>query len=594
VASRKIEVILAGDAGDLERSLVGALAGLKAFGDGAQKSGKNTDVFRASTSDAERGLYDFDKAASKVNKTMSGGPLGLFDAIGNVGYGLLKLGGFAQKGEAALGDLATSASDGEGAMAGLGSALSGLAPVAGVLTTGIAALGAALLVLPALAGVATFALTALLDVVTILSAVVVAALGPLAVFGGLLAALGGGFFLAGQRALKGGGIFKDFGDTVEKVTGQFHDLVYTLGGRFLPLFEQLAGAASTALHYLNQIAKLPLKQAFQSLSTTGVAMLNKFVYAVANVLKKPFKLAVDIAFGSGGANAQQAIGNWWTSLTNYLFGYTKTRPIHIGSAIVFEQKNIQGALQPIVDWFDRQNFTATGLRWAHDIIDGAINAWNHDKGLRQAVRAIMDDAGRMGANAFKAAFAAEIHNIPWKSLGLYILHQLDTSHQLIALFNAAWNAIKGKASSVLHAIPGMASSAASAAGNAIKNAVGDALNWIRTKAAAVWNAIKGFFSNALSLHINWPSPPSWLNKVLPSFDVGGIVPGPLGSPQVILAHGGETVIATHKGPGRSAPSQGGDIYLNADIYIGSEKIGRIVNQQLNKAARDVNAGKVWG
>ncbi len=33
---------------------------------------------------------------------------------------------------------------------------------------------------------------------------------------------------------------------------------------------------------------------------------------------------------------------------------------------------------------------------------------------------------------------------------------------------------------------------------------------------------------------------------IPGMDNGGIVPGPLGSPQLILAHGGETVLPTHK------------------------------------------------
>jgi hypothetical protein len=31
-------------------------------------------------------------------------------------------------------------------------------------------------------------------------------------------------------------------------------------------------------------------------------------------------------------------------------------------------------------------------------------------------------------------------------------------------------------------------------------------------------------------------------------DDGGIVPGPRGADQLILAHGGETVLPTHKGP----------------------------------------------
>jgi len=32
------------------------------------------------------------------------------------------------------------------------------------------------------------------------------------------------------------------------------------------------------------------------------------------------------------------------------------------------------------------------------------------------------------------------------------------------------------------------------------------------------------------------------------FDNGGVVPGPVGSPRVVLAHGGETILPTHKGP----------------------------------------------
>ena len=36
---------------------------------------------------------------------------------------------------------------------------------------------------------------------------------------------------------------------------------------------------------------------------------------------------------------------------------------------------------------------------------------------------------------------------------------------------------------------------------------------------------------------------------LPGFDQGGVVPGPIGAPTMILAHGGETVLPTHKNPG---------------------------------------------
>ena len=593
-ASRKIEVQLVGDAGDLERSLVGALAGLKAFGDGAQKSGKNTDVFRKSTSDAERGLYDFDKAASKVNKTMSGGPFNLFDAVGNVGYGLLKLGGFAQNAGASFGDLFKGLSTGEAGLTGLGSVIGQLGPILGIAAGGAVALGAALLVLPVLAGAAVFVLTALLDVVTILSAAVVAFAGPLLVVTGLLGGLGAAFAYVAVQSLKSSATQQQvhdnllalhvaqqtynadlakYGknatqtesalialhkaqDTYETslfgvqlnlgaIQDKFATLVDTLKVRFRPELLKLAGAASQALTYLNQIAKLPLKEAFQSLGTEGIAMLNKFVYGVANVLKKPFKLAIQVAFGAGGSNANTAIAAWWNSLTNYLFGYTKTRPIHIGSQIVMDTKNVQGALQPILDFFNGLHLVKTGMRWAQDILQGLVSAWNHDKGLRQAVKAVMQDAGHQAAVAFKAAFSAEIHDLPWKNLGIYILHQLDTTHQFIALFNAAWNAIKGKASSVLHAIPGMASSAASAAGNAIKNVIGNAWEWVKSKAIAVWNTIKHFVESALTVHINWPSVPSAISKVL---NAGGSILGAIPHAAGGMAYRGQVSLVGEHGP----------------------------------------------
>ncbi len=565
---------------------------------------------------ADDGLLDFDRAAKKVNKTMSGGPFNLFDTIGNVGYALLRMGGFAQDGEKALGDMFTTASDGEGIMAGLGKTLTSLAPIAGVAATGFVALGGALLVLPALAAAATFVLVALLDTVTILSAVVVAFLGPLSVLGALLGGLGAAFVLSGQRALKGGGIFKDFAKQVEGVTSKFHDLIYTLGGRFLPLFSQLASAASQALTYLGKIAKLPLKQAFESLGTTGIAMLNKFVYGVANVLKKPFKLAIQIAFGAGGGNANSAIAAWWDSLTKYLFGYTKSKPVHIGSQIVFKQKQITGALQPILDFFNKQHFVDTGLRWAREIIAGLIRLWHDDKGLRDAVRAIFKDAGHQAGKAFKAAFAAEVTNIPWKQLGWWLVKKLDLSRAVASnakdAFNlikpiagAAFDWVKQKGTSIWHAITSAASNAASAAGNAIKSAIGGAFDWVRRKVASVWTFITGLFSHPLSLHVNFPSIPSSLKSLLPhtgglvtthglALAGGGIATGgvigrdsipALLTPGELVLNKQQQLALLHGG------AQGGDVYVS--VKIGERDVENAVVTVQNRTARKVKAGRKW-
>jgi hypothetical protein len=64
---------------------------------------------------------------------------------------------------------------------------------------------------------------------------------------------------------------------------------------------------------------------------------------------------------------------------------------------------------------------------------------------------------------------------------------------------------------------------------------------------------------------------------IPGFDVGGVVPGPVGSPQLILAHGGETVVPTHDpaamrsmstdyvAPTRDSGGGGGDTYVTVDM-----------------------------
>lgn len=50
----------------------------------------------------------------------------------------------------------------------------------------------------------------------------------------------------------------------------------------------------------------------------------------------------------------------------------------------------------------------------------------------------------------------------------------------------------------------------------------------------------------------------------PGFDEGGVVPGPIGAPRLILAHGGETVLPTHK-TGMAGPSTVVNYYAGTQI-----------------------------
>ena len=83
-----------------------------------------------------------------------------------------------------------------------------------------------------------------------------------------------------------------------------------------------------------------------------------------------------------------------------------------------------------------------------------------------------------------------------------------------------------------------------------------------------------------------------------AFDSGGVVPGPKGSPQLILAHGGETVLPTHKGDGTagvaamvpSAPSSGSGgitIIVNPSAGMNEQALAEMVGRELRKQARAV-------
>jgi TP901 family phage tail tape measure protein len=56
------------------------------------------------------------------------------------------------------------------------------------------------------------------------------------------------------------------------------------------------------------------------------------------------------------------------------------------------------------------------------------------------------------------------------------------------------------------------------------------------------------------------------------FDTGGVVPGPRGAPRIILAHGGETVLPTHKGPVNAGAAGGGPVTVNLSINLSNATI----------------------
>jgi TP901 family phage tail tape measure protein len=80
-----------------------------------------------------------------------------------------------------------------------------------------------------------------------------------------------------------------------------------------------------------------------------------------------------------------------------------------------------------------------------------------------------------------------------------------------------------------------------------------------------------------------------LKTALSSFDTGGIVPGPIGQPQLAVVHGGETVLPTHKtgfgGESRTVNFDLNGLFAGANISIGSEEQAREVAREIFRMAK---------
>lgn len=633
MTAAELVVKIQADISNLTRKLTEGAAEVKAFGAETERSSsKMKNAWR----DAETGLLNFDRAQKNVRSGFNNGPLGLVGAIGDGIAAILKFSNFMQRGVYDLGQWVQGLDQGGMAMTQFGGAISALAPLAGLAGVGIAALIAGLILMPVVAGAAVFILTVLADTIGTLGAMVYAALGPLGVLAAILGGVGAAFFLAGQRAIKGGGAFTDFAARVEKVVGQFHDLIYTIGERLLPVFNRLAGAASIALHYFGQLAQMPLNEAFHSLATKGAKMLASFVTQAGHILANPFRLAIRIAFSQG--TAQQQLGGILSHLGGYLFGQTISVPVsaHRGAAqgASVMPKFQPGALQPIINWFNRHNFTKTGERWGNEIVKGIEHSGILGR-LGTWLLSVLKDAGRRAWHAFVSAAEYEIKSaiprlLTW--LTTFIVNELRTNaNWLMREYGRAWDWIKSKAAEIWKAITSAASSEfhhiasnlqsmwSSAVShirgdwnsftNWLGNSVSGAWNAIKSKATSIWNQIISFIERPLTIHINWPSPPGWLGSIIggggsilggaSSFirhhtAAGGIVTRPTN----VLAgeSGAEAIIPLTGGMGRHAlGAMGGGgggvtININNPTFMSggrpaARELARILKPELDRIVR---------
>lgn len=453
----------------------------------------------------ERELSTFGRAADAASKHMSGGPFGLFGAIGNVVGILPKLESWTR----------SAATGFQTMLAGIlpvGQASTQLLGIVGTLGSGLSALlGPLALVAGAAAilGAGFAALTfigyTLADSLGVVLAILGSFVAPLLLLSALLGGLGLAFFLSGKQALGANSPFGYLAKQVGILEGEFKHLLRTLGADFMPIFLDVVRVAQQALMYFMQLAKMPLAEAMHSIATKGIAMLGQLVNGVASVLANPIRMAFQIAF-SGTGGVQSEVDSWYHRMMAYLFtgsgmGKQQTMHIPVGTNLIQgtgKSAHVDGIFQPLIDWFNRHNFTAQGIGIGHQLIKGLSSS-----GVPASLGKIFQDAGTKAGQNFAKAFVEALITLPFL---------------LIELINKGFMTGIQKA---LALVGVKVSTSAQNWGMSIQHDIGSAWNWVKSKASGIWNEIVSLVENPLSIHINWPSPPGWLSSLLGGAFGGG-------------------------------------------------------------------------
>lgn len=303
--------------------------------------------------------------------------------------------------------------------------------------------------------------------------------------------------------------------------------------------------------------------------------LGKVLGAIGKAFDATWSFIKDITLTVVGAIATAITASWnfikritvtvWDAITgavvaawNFMVGIVKTVSGAIVTAVTAAWDAITAVIRVAVDivrtvvetYFNIYKTIITTIMTA---IQTAIQtAWN-------IIQTIVDTV--LGA----ISFVIERNIAFWWEV---IQRGMDTIRGAIEL---AWNAISVVTDTVWSGIQNIiAGVVAIITGvidgwKAVFDGVGTTMNTMLGTIQTVWNGVRSAIEGAVNAAIgaidrlksaisSIPSPGDIAGGIgglvgkIPGFDVGGIVPGPKGSPQLILAHGGETVLPTHKEP----------------------------------------------
>ena len=107
----------------------------------------------------------------------------------------------------------------------------------------------------------------------------------------------------------------------------------------------------------------------------------------------------------------------------------------------------------------------------------------------------------------------------------------------------------------------------------VVRSIAGAISWIIDRLGDLGSAASAVWGGAASGFNGLVNGIGSLGERVPHFADGGIIPGPRGAPQLVMAHGGETVLPTHKQDiSNFTGGGGGDV--GGDVYLDGDKVGR--------------------
>lgn len=235
------------------------------------------------------------------------------------------------------------------------------------------------------------------------------------------------------------------------------------------------------------------------------------------------------------------------------------------------------------NWDTIKETVGDALDWIEDKVsqfsDWLVSAWEGIYDALEPILNVIQEIWSFAFNAMSTFVETWIGRLTalWENFSGWMTTAFQAlSDFIMPLWNALWDNTVGKVTGAWDSITSTIQVGVMVATDFINmllapiGGIEGALNRMQGVFSTVWDAVKGIMQDAYNFVVDMAKKigdavsdalgpvgaiAEGVGGVLGTgarilgFDDGGVVPGPIGSPQMVLAHGGETILPTHKDPG---------------------------------------------